>query len=115
MATIGDPICRKCATQESGSPPLPDRCLCGEHHNPLEVEHEVVERKQDAAEYAALEASLAGRDADKERLELFAAVYALDDEIVRSSRKPVEGLPIMNGGMVPEDATEAPDGSPCGS
>lgn len=47
--------------------------------------------------------------------ELESAAYALDDEIVRGSRKPVEGFPIMNGGMVPEDATEAPDGSPCGS
>lgn len=43
------------------------------------------------------------------------AAYALDEEIVRGSRKPVEGPPIMNGGMVPEDALEAPYGAPCGS
>ncbi|MER9130744.1 hypothetical protein [Mesorhizobium sp. M0768] len=26
-----DPICRQCATQEHGSPPLPEKCVCGDH------------------------------------------------------------------------------------
>ncbi|MER9217928.1 hypothetical protein NKI48_03185 [Mesorhizobium sp. M0644] len=28
MTISGDPICRKCATQEHGSPPLPENCIC---------------------------------------------------------------------------------------
>lgn len=42
--------------------------------------------------------------------ELEEACACLDEEIVRGSRKPVEGSPIMSGGMLPEDALEAPSG-----
>lgn len=47
--------------------------------------------------------------------EVWSAAIHLDDEIALTSRKPVEGSPIMEATDLPEDALELPYGRPCGS